>query len=223
MSDDPDEAQFSVTFTGHGLLPQTITFNPIANQLTTSSIPLSATGGASGNPVTYTAEGPASIGQNNILSFTGAGSVTITASQAGNSNYEAATPVARTFTVMKAMATVTLGSLSHIHDGTAKSATATTDPAGKTVTFTYGGGSGAPTNAGSYEVVGIIDDPIFQGSAIGTLTIGKAPQSISFAPIADRLATATVNLSATGGGSGNGVTFAVTSGPATINPTGPAA
>jgi hypothetical protein len=73
-----------------------------------------------------------------------------------------------------------------------------------------------PTNAGSYEVVGTINDAKYQGSATGTLEIGKAAQVVSFAAISDKLTTDSVNLTATGGSSGNAVTFAVTSGPGVI-------
>jgi formylglycine-generating enzyme required for sulfatase activity len=196
---------------------QTITFANPGPQLANATVTLSATGGGSGNPVTFAVtEGPATI-TNGVLSFSGAGNVTITASQAGNTNYETATPVSRTFTVTKATATVTLGNLSQTYDGTPKAVTATTDPAGKTVTFTYEGSATAPTNAGSYAVVGTINDAIHQGSANGTLTIAKAAQTITFANPGPQLANATVTLSATGGGSGNPVTFSVTSGPASIS------
>ncbi len=200
-----------------GFKNQTITFAPITDKLTTDTLTLTATGGDSGNPVTFAVtSGPAVIGPLNLVSFTGAGSVTITASQAGNGTYSPATDVSRTFTVTKATATVTLGSLSQTYDGTPRAASATTDPAGKTVVFTYDGAATAPTNAGSYGVVGTIVDPIYQGSATGTLEIAKAAQTITFAAIPNKLTTDTVTLSATGGGSGNFVTFAVTEGPASI-------
>jgi len=196
---------------------QTVTFSPISDQLTTATVNLTATGGGSGNPVTFAVTGGPGTISNGLLSFTGAGSVTVTASQAGNGNYEAAPDVPRTFTVTKAVASVTLGSLSQTYDGTPKSATATTNPAGKTVVFTYDGSGSAPVNVGSYEVVGMIDDPIYEGSATGTLVVTKAAQAINFPAIPDQLTTDMVNLSATGGGSGNPVTFAVTAGPATIS------
>jgi arylsulfatase A-like enzyme len=194
---------------------QTITFTSPGDQLANATVNLSATGGASGNPVTFSVTGPAQL-SSNTLTFTGAGSVTVTANQAGNTNYLAATPVPWTFSVTKAHATVTLSNLAHTYDGTAKSAAATTDPAGKAVSFTYDGNTDLPIGPGSYEVVATIDDPIYQGSATGTLVISKAAQTISFAPIADQMATATVILEATGGGSGNAVTFAVTDGPGSI-------
>ncbi len=61
-----------------------------------STIPLLATGGASGNPVTYTVSGPATL-NGNILTVTGSGLLTVTANQAGNANYLAAAPVSHTF------------------------------------------------------------------------------------------------------------------------------
>jgi formylglycine-generating enzyme required for sulfatase activity/alpha-tubulin suppressor-like RCC1 family protein len=195
---------------------QTITFPAISGKLTTDMVNLSADGGSSGNPVTFAVtSGPATI-TGGVLSFTGAGSVTITASQAGNDLYHPAPEVSRTFTVTKATATVTLANISQTYDGTPKSASATTDPSGKAVDLSYDGSSTAPTNAGSYTVVGTIDDPIYQGSATGTLTIAKAAQAITFPAITDKLTTDTIALSATGGGSGNPVTFAVTGGPAGI-------
>src|SRR5207249_3811297 len=52
--------------------------------------------------------------------------------------------------------------------------TATTNPAGLSVSFTYNGSQTPPTNAGSYTVVGTINDANYQGSATGTLTINQA-------------------------------------------------
>ena len=79
-----------------------------------------------------------------------------------------------TLTVTKAGATVTLGNLNQVYDGTAKPATATMDPPGLTVNLTYDGSATAPTNAGSYTVIGTIDDGNYQGSATNTLVINAA-------------------------------------------------
>ncbi|MGH7703947.1 MAG: hypothetical protein ACREMO_12700, partial [Gemmatimonadales bacterium] len=74
---------------------QTITFVALANK-TSGDAPftVSATGGASGNPVTFTAS-PAGVctssGTNgSTITIVGVGSCTVTAHQAGNSNYNAA-------------------------------------------------------------------------------------------------------------------------------------
>jgi hypothetical protein len=199
-----------------GKAEQVISFASIPDKLTTDSVPLSATGGGSGNAVTFAVTSGPGVITNNVLTFTTSGSVTIIASQAGNDNYLAASDVPRTFTVSKAPATVTLGSLAQVFNTTPRAVTATTDPAGLTVEFTYDGSNTPPTNADSYAVVGTINDLIYQGSATGTLVIGKAEQVIDFASITDKLTTDSVPLSATGGGSGNSVTFAVTSGPGLI-------
>ena len=79
-----------------------------------------------------------------------------------------------TLTVTKASATVTLGNLSQTYDGTAKAATATTTPSGLTVNLTYNGSANAPTNAGSYTVIGTINNANYQGSATNTLVISPA-------------------------------------------------
>ena len=84
-----------------------------------------------------------------------------------------------TVTVNKAMAMVTLGSLTQTFTGSPLAATATTNPAGLTVDFTYNGSTTAPTAAGSYTVVATISDSNHQGSATGTLVIGKATATVT--------------------------------------------
>ncbi|HWD91525.1 MAG TPA: Ig-like domain-containing protein [Verrucomicrobiae bacterium] len=68
-------------------------------------------------------------------------------------------------------ATVTLGNLNQAYDGTAKTVTATTVPAGLTVALTYDGSSTPPINVGTYQVVGQVVDDNYYGSATNTLTI----------------------------------------------------
>ncbi|HWA86751.1 MAG TPA: HYR domain-containing protein [Opitutus sp.] len=80
--------------------------------------------------------------------------------------------------VNKTPAGVTLGSLTQTYDGTVKSATATTSPAGLPVAFTYTGANLPPVNAGSYGVIGVIDSPAYIGSASDTLLINPAPATI---------------------------------------------
>ena len=82
-------------------------------------------------------------------------------------------------TVNKAAGTVSLGSLSQTYGGSAEPATAVTTPGGLTVSFTYNGSANAPTNAGSYTVIGTINDANYQGSSTNTLTISKAAVTIA--------------------------------------------
>ena len=84
-----------------------------------------------------------------------------------------------TLTVTKASGSVTLGSLNQTYTGSAKPATATTTPTGLTVNFTYNGSANAPTNAGSYTVIGTINDVNYQGSATNTLVIAQASGSVT--------------------------------------------
>jgi hypothetical protein len=168
-----------------GSADQTITFAPIADQITTNTLTLTATGGGSGNPVTFAVtSGPAVIGPLNLLSFTGAGSVTITASQAGNGTYSPAADVSRTFNVTKASATVSLAPLAQTYTGTARTVTATTNPPSLPVTITYNGLSTVPTDTGSYAVVGTINSPMYQGSASGTLVVSKATATVTLSSLA---------------------------------------
>ena len=85
-----------------------------------------------------------------------------------------------TLVVSAPSATVTLGSLAQDYDGTPKSVTATTEPAGLAVDFTYNGSATAPTAAGSYAVTGTINDVNYDGFATGTLVIAKAEATVLF-------------------------------------------
>lgn len=196
---------------------QTITFaGPGTQALGAAPITLSATT-SSNLPVSFSlVSGPATLNQN-TLTLTGTGTVVVTASQAGDANYNAATDVTRSFSVTAATATVTLGSLSATYDGSPKSATATTSPVGLSVAFTYDGSATAPTVPGTYAVVATITDPAYAGSATGTLTIDKASQTISFsAPTATAYTPEPIALDGTAS-SGLSVSYTVVSGPGTIS------
>ena len=194
---------------------QSIAFGAINDQETTNRVGLAASA-SSGLTVTFaTNGGSATIADGTNLSFSGAGLVSIVASQAGDTNWNAAPDVTNTFNVTKALASVTLTNLTQTYDGTARAASATTDPAGLTVVFTYDGATNAPVNAGSYAVTGTVEDVLYQGMQTGTLTVAKAGQVISFGVISDQLATNRIGLSATAS-SALAVTFATNGGPAAI-------
>jgi hypothetical protein len=90
---------------------QTITFATLPNvTYGVSPITLTATA-SSGLPVSYTVTGPATL-NGSTLTITGAGMVSVTASQGGDDSYSAATPVLRSFMVNKALLTVTANSTS---------------------------------------------------------------------------------------------------------------
>lgn len=137
--------------------------------------------------VTFTDNGNGTATISGTPGIVGNSPIIITATnQSGTANQTFA------LNVLKGTASISLGNLNQIYDGTPKSATATTSPVGKSVTFTYDGSTTAPTNAGSYEVVGTINDSSYQGSVTGTLVIA--------------LPTLSVTVSGDGFGDINGIT-----------------
>ena len=170
-----------------GASSQTITFGALtAKTFGDASFALTATA-SSGLTVNYSSSNPAVASvSGGTVTIVGGGSTTITTSQAGNANFVAATPVPQVLTVNKAAATVALGSLSANFNGSPKAATATTNPVGLTVGFTYDGSAAAPTNAGIYAVLGLISSSNYSGSASGTLVIAKSNQTITFGALAQK-------------------------------------
>ncbi len=189
-------------------LAQTITFAaPADRTYTTVPFGLSATA-SSGLAVSFSiVSGPATLSGSD-LTITGVGTVTVRAAQGGNATYAAATSVERSFAVTKAAATVTLGSLASTYDGTAKSATATTNPAGLNVTFTYDGSATPPTDAGSYAVVGTIAEANYEGTASGTLVIAKAAATVTLGSLTTTYDGTAKGATATTSPAGLNVTFA---------------
>ncbi len=87
---------------------QTIAFTAPASPVAFSSTPisLSATGGASGNPVVFSVvSGPGTI-SGNALTTTGVGTIVVAANQAANTNYSAATQVTQSVVVSQATQTI---------------------------------------------------------------------------------------------------------------------
>ncbi len=86
-----------------------------------------------------------------------------------------------TLVINKATGTVLLSGLDQTYDGTPKSAIANTLPEGLRCIFTYDGSTNRPVNAGSYAVVGSIDDPNYTGISGNTLVIRQAAAVVSLA------------------------------------------
>lgn len=141
---------------------------------TTSTVGLAAQASSGLSVTNFTViSGPGVISGLTNLTFTNSGTVSVTAYQAGNSNWNSAPTVTNTFNVTKATALVTLNNLTQTYDGNAKTVTAPTAPTGLTVAITYNGNSWAPTNVGSYAVTGVVNEAMYQGSTNGTLTVNK--------------------------------------------------
>lgn len=138
-----------------------------------------------------------------VASPVGAYAIVPSGAAAANYTYNYVTGV---LTVAKANAPVVLGNLSQVWDGAVEPATATTTPTGLVVNLTYNGSATVPQAAGSYPVVGTINDPNYQGSATGTLVIAKAtpvitwttPAPITYpAPLGPTQLNATANVPGT--------------------------
>jgi hypothetical protein len=162
---------------------QTVTFGTLAGITFGNPAPTLGATASSGLAVSYAASGSCTV-SGSALTITGAGTCTVTASQAGDASYTEATSVMQSFSVAKASATLSLGSLEQTYNGSARNATVTTSPAGLSgVSVSYAQGSVAvtsPINAGSYAVTASLDNTDYTGaSATGTLVI--TPASASFA------------------------------------------
>jgi uncharacterized delta-60 repeat protein len=148
---------------------QTITFGAISTKtFGDADFALNAMA-SSALPVTYSANGQCAV-MGNVVHLTSAGSCTITASQAGDTDYNPATPVSQSFKINKGLATIVFGNLTQFYDGNPKLATVSTTPANLNLTISYSPVV-SPTNLGSYSVFATVNDPNYDGSQQATLTI----------------------------------------------------
>jgi uncharacterized cupin superfamily protein len=151
--------------------------------------------------------------------ITGAGSCTVTASQAGNPNYNAAPSVSRTFSIAKANQTITINTgapATQVYDtsftvaanassGLPVSYSASGDCSNVGATFTMTSGTGTCTVHYNQAGNGNYNAAPEKTEAV---TAEKANQTITFAALAAKtLGDPPFTVSASGGGSGNPVTF----------------
>lgn len=198
---------------------QTITFAPLAAKnvgdpaytitaLASSSLPVSFT---SSNPAVATISG-------NTITIVGMGTSVITASQAGNANYNAATTVSQTLTVNKADQTITFGALASKNFGDPAYTISASASSGLPVSFTSSNPAVATISGNTITIVGVGTSTITASQAgnanynaaanvLQTLTVNKASQTISFAALAAKnYGAAPFSISATAS-SGLSVSF----------------
>lgn len=196
---------------------QIITFNSLPEK-TYGENPfiISATGGASGNPVTFESSNTsvATISGNQVT-ITGAGKTNITAKQAGNENYNAASDVTQELNVNKQDAIITVNEKTVDYDGNLHSIDWNINPeelAGNVVVEYYINDIwtiNEPINAGIYNVRANLNHPDYNAlEQTTTLQINKLNQSINFTHPGDlTYGDADINLTATGGDSGENIVF----------------
>ena len=232
---EDDEALVTFVPPGFGPQNQTIDFPVIADQESDAAPFDIAASASSGLPVTLTViSGPATIAGSTVTLTGALGTVTIEATQAGDANYNPATPVQRSFAVVEPMPddqTITFPAIANVESDAAPFAISATASSGLPVSFSII--SGPATIAGStITLTGGLGTVTVQADQAGDANYNAAPpvqqsfevlapglenQTITFPAIADRLTTdALFAISATAS-SGLPVTFSIVSGPATIS------
>ncbi|WP_298152525.1 YDG domain-containing protein [Flavobacterium sp.] len=166
---------------------QTITFGPLANKNDNdAAFALTATA-SSGLTVSYSSSDTnVATVAGNTVTIVGAGSTIITASQAGDSNYDAASDVAQTQlvnTTTKSDQVITFNALSNATYGDANFALTATSDSGLTVTY-------LSSNPAVATVSGNIVTVVAPGTT--TITAQQAGNS-AFNPAVDVLQSLTVN------------------------------
>jgi hypothetical protein len=178
---------------------QTIAFDPIADKtFGDPDFPIQASA-SSGLPVYFVATGSCSVDSATSpanVHLTHAGSCTITASQTGDSNFDPAPDVARTFSIAKSPQAISFAPLPDKVYGDPDFDVVATVPSGLPVSFTAAGNctiSGTTvhiTGGGSCTITasqGGNDDYLAAPDVARTFAIGKEPQTITFAPLADKI------------------------------------
>jgi hypothetical protein len=79
--------------------------------------------------------------------------------------------------------TIALGNLNQNYDGSPRSVSATTTPAGLRILITYDGNWSTPTAAGAYSVIARIIDATYVGTTSGTLVVAPAPATVTVAKL----------------------------------------
>ena len=218
-------ANYSFSF-GSGTLAidlasQSITFNPLGNRTYgAAAFELAATGGASGNPVTFdSSDTSVATISGTTVTIVGTGTTTITASQAGTAGQYASATAQQPLTIDKAVLVVSAQNTSRVY-GVANPAF-TPLYSGFVYSDTASVLSGAPdltttatiaSPVGSYPInasAGTLTAANYTFTfSTGSLGIDVAPQNIVFTALPGKTyGDTTFDLSATGGDSGNPVTF----------------
>ena len=201
-----------------GKAGQTISFGALGDKTVGDpDFAVSATA-SSGLAVSFAASGTCTV-NGQTVHLTGAGTCTITASQAGNANYNAATPVARSFQVTQTQQpqTITFAALGNKTWGDPDFTVSATASSGLPVSFSAGGTctvSGSTVHivgAGGCQITA--SQPgnasyLPASNVARPFTVAKANQTISFAALANkRLGDPDFTVSATAS-SGLAVSFA---------------
>jgi hypothetical protein len=163
------------TLVVQGVSSQTITFGALANKTYGDpDFTVSATGGGSGNPVTFSATGSctvSTVAATTTVHLTAAGTCSIAADQAGNASFSAAPTVTQSFTIAKATPVITWATPSSIIYGAALGSTQLNATASVPGTFTYTPAAGTVLSAGNSQSLSVSFTPT---DAVSYTTASKA-------------------------------------------------
>jgi hypothetical protein len=116
-----------------------VTLHAPATAVFNSTFSVAASGGGSGNPVTFSSSGACSNSGGNFTMTTGTGTCTVKYDQAGDANYNAAAQVTESTTAQKAGQTITFGPLPDRTAGDPDFTVGATASSGLTVSFAASG------------------------------------------------------------------------------------
>ena len=210
-----------------GTNAQTISFAAIAPvKFSVGSVSLSATA-SSALPVSFALlSGPASVA-NSTLTFTGAGTVKVKATQAGNSTYKAAAPVTNSIVVNKGSQTISFPSISNQTYGVAPfGITLPTSSSALNVAVTASPATIVTLTNGALTVKGAGTATIVASQAgnsnylaatpvTNSFVISKASQTITFPTIANRPYSSN-GFAITLPSSSSGLAVSLTAGPTNV-------
>lgn len=160
-------------------LTQTINFSPLPDK-TYGDAPITLNATATSNlPVTFNVlSGPATL-NGDMLTITGAGVVTVRASQAGNANFNAAPTVDQSFTVTSPPQGLMWSAPADITYGTALNVTQLNAVAGVPGSFAYSPPAGTVLNAGGNQTLSVNftpDDTVHYAPASASVKINVLPK-----------------------------------------------
>jgi hypothetical protein len=138
----------------NSLLPQTITFNALPNHPLSDPDFAVTTTASSGLPVYLEASGPCAFVDVNKLHLMGVGTCTVTASQPGDSTYDAAPDVQRSFQISKGSQTITFPAIPAHTLGDPDFNVNATASSGLPVSFSLVSGPCTVTSAGLVHLTG---------------------------------------------------------------------
>ncbi|MEI6554536.1 MAG: DNRLRE domain-containing protein [Paludibacter sp.] len=181
------------------LTDQNIIFNPLPSKTAGDANFAPGAYSTSGLTVSYTSSNTAvATIVNSQIHIVGGGTSTITASQTGNSSYNAATSATQTLTVSKQNQTITFGSLPTKLVTDADFSAGATASSGLTVSLSSSNTAVATIVSGQIHIVGAGTSTITASQAgnptynaatnvTQTLTVNKLSQTITFGAIATKL------------------------------------